>query len=98
MTDDGPSQPAFVPTFSMPIVAPAPSNYPNDASTYYADVTAQSNFAVTEVEILPEQTIPPANPLETKGLFVTISSPDAVFQFANSSSTSDSLHSIRSTP
>jgi hypothetical protein len=69
----------FVPTFAMPVIAPAPDGYSGDAPAYYAELASQTTVGPSLVEILPEQLLP-VNPLEKKGLFVTITNPNAVFQ------------------
>lgn len=70
----------FVPTFAMPVIAPAPFGYTGDAAAYYAELAGQTQVTTTQVEVLPEQQLPPTTPLDKKGLLVTITNPDATFQ------------------
>jgi hypothetical protein len=72
--------PKFVPVFAMPIIAPPPTGYSGDPATYYSKLALQTMVVPTPVEILPEQTIPPANSLEKKGLVVTVNNPANSFQ------------------
>lgn len=66
----------FVPTFYMPVIAPAPEGYAGDAAAYYAEVAIQSFVTLEDVLIPPEATVV-TDPPETKGLKITIPSPGA---------------------
>jgi hypothetical protein len=70
----------FVPAFAMPVIAPPPDGYAADAAAYYLELASQTTVTPALVEVLPEQLLPPMNPLEKKGMLVTITNPNAIFQ------------------
>jgi hypothetical protein len=80
MTTAAPAMPKFAPTFAMPVIAPPPAGYMPTVAAYYAEIAAQTLATPTAVELLPEQLLNPSGPFQTKGMLITVTNPDSVFQ------------------
>jgi len=93
MADNTNDKNSFTPAFAMPLIAPPPDGY--DTATYYSDVASQTTVTATPVEVLPEQQATTADPLEKKGMLVTVTNPDATFQSSNSGSGSPSSNNLQ---
>ncbi|MEA3012205.1 MAG: hypothetical protein QOD42_750 [Sphingomonadales bacterium] len=77
MADPSPAS-GFQPVFAMPVIAPSPRGYSDTVANYYVEISTQTAVTPVLVKIGPEQQLP-ANPLDDKGLRISITNPGAAF-------------------